>query len=65
MNFQNFPKKWGGGGGGAEFLNKKGGVSKIGIHSMQGSTATTRHGITRKRSTTRLMDAGNPFRKNL
>ena len=28
--------------------------SSIGIHSMQGWTATTRHGVTRKRSTKRL-----------
>ena len=37
----------------------------IGIHSMQGSTVTTRHGVTRKRSTKRLKHTGNPFRKNL
>ena len=36
----------------------------IGIHSMQGWTATTRHGVTRKRSTKRLKHAGNLFRKN-
>ena len=37
----------------------------IGIHSMQGWTATTRHGVTRKRSTKRLKHTGNQFRKNL
>ena len=26
----------------------------IGIHSMQGGTATTRHGVTRKKSTTKI-----------
>ena len=38
---------------------------KIEIHSMQGWTATKRHGVTRKRSTKRLKHTGNPFRKNL
>ena len=37
----------------------------IGIHSMQGQTATTRHGVTRKRSTKRLKHTRNLFRKNL
>ena len=37
----------------------------IRIHSMQGWIATTRHGITRKRSTTRLKHMWNLFRKNL
>ena len=37
----------------------------IGIHSMQGWTATTRHGVTRKRSTKRLKHTGSLFRKNL
>ena len=37
----------------------------IGIHSMQGSTVTTRHRVTRKRSTKRLKHTGNLFRKNL
>ena len=37
----------------------------IGIHSMQGWTATTRHGVTRKRNTKRLRHKGNLFRKNL
>ena len=39
----------------------------IGIHSMQGLTATTRHGVTRKRNTKRLRHTGSPFlfRKNL
>ena len=32
---------------------------------MQGSTATTRYGVTRKRSTKRLKHTGNLFRKNL
>ena len=36
-----------------------------GIHSMPGWTATTRHGVTRKRSTKRLKHTGNLFRKNL
>ena len=36
-----------------------------GIHSMQGWTATARHGVTRKRNTKRLRNAGNLFRKNL
>ena len=35
---------------------------KIGIHSMQGWTATSRHGVTRKRSTKKLKHTGNPFR---
>ena len=37
----------------------------IGIPSMQGSTATTRHGVTWKRNTKRLKHTGNLFRKNL
>ena len=37
----------------------------IGIHSIQGWTATTRHGVTRKKSTKRLQHTGNLFRKNL
>ena len=37
----------------------------IGIHSMHGLTATTRHGATRKRSTKRLKHTGNLFRKTL
>ena len=37
----------------------------IRIPFMQGSTATTRHGVTRKRSTKRLKYTGNLFRKNL
>ena len=37
----------------------------IGIHSMHGWTVTTRHGVTRKRSTNRLKHPGNLFRKNL
>ena len=32
---------------------------------MQGWTATTRHGVTRKRSTKRLKHTGNLFTKNL
>ena len=35
----------------------------VGIHSMQGLTATTRHGVTRTRSTKRLKHTGNLFRK--
>ena len=37
----------------------------IGIHSMQGWTALTRHGITRKRSTKRSKHTRNLFRKNI
>ena len=37
----------------------------IEIHSMQGWTLTTRHGVTRKRSTKILQHTGNLFRKNL
>ena len=37
----------------------------IGIHSMQSSTATTRHGVTRNRSTKRLEHTENIFRKNM
>ena len=36
-----------------------------GIHSMQCWTATTRNGVTRKRSTKRLNHTGNLFRKNV
>ena len=35
------------------------------FRSMQGWTATTRHGVTRKRSTKRLKYTGSWFRKNL
>ena len=37
----------------------------MGIYAMQGQTATTRHGVTRKRITKRLKHTGNLFRKNL
>ena len=37
----------------------------VGIHSMQGLTASTREGVTRKRSTKRLKHAGNLFIENL
>ena len=37
----------------------------IGIHSMQGWTSTTRHGVTRNKAQKRLQDTGNLFRKNL
>ena len=37
----------------------------IGTHPMQGSTVTTRHGVTRKKSTKRLKHTGNWFEKNL
>ena len=37
----------------------------IGIHSIQGWTATKRHGVTRKTSTKRSTNTGNLFRKNL
>ena len=37
----------------------------IGIYFMQGYTATTRHGVTRKRNTERLKHTGNLFRKIL
>ena len=36
----------------------------LGLHIMQGSTATTRDEVTKKR-TKRLKHAGNLFRKNL
>ena len=36
-----------------------------GTHSMQSWTTTTRHGVTRKRSTKRVKHTGNLFRKNL
>ena len=36
-----------------------------GIHSMQGWTATIRHGVTRKRNTKRLKHTRNLFRNNL
>ena len=37
----------------------------IGIHPMQGCTATTRHGVTRKEAQKGLQDTENLFRKNL
>ena len=39
---------------------------KIGIHSMQDRTATTRHGVTKRKNTKRLRlrHTGNLFRKN-
>ena len=37
----------------------------VGIHSMQGLTATARNGDIRKRSIKRLKDTRNQFRKNL
>ena len=37
----------------------------IGIHSMQGWTATTRHGVTRKGCAKRLKHTGYLLRKNL
>ena len=37
----------------------------IGIHPMQGSTVTTRHGVTRKKAQKRLQDTENLLRKNL
>ena len=37
----------------------------IGIHSMQGWTATTRYGVTRKEAQKRLQDIENLFKKNL
>ena len=37
----------------------------IGIHSMQGWTATTRHRVTRKKAQKRLQDTEDLFRKNL
>ena len=37
----------------------------IGINSMQGWTATTRHGLTRKEAQKILQDTENLFRKNL
>ena len=35
------------------------------IHSVKSWTVTTRHGVTRKKSTKRLNHTGNLFRKNL
>ena len=40
-------------------------VFLIGIHSMEGWTATAGHGVTRKRSIKRLKHTGNMFRKIL
>ena len=37
----------------------------IGIHSMQGLTATTRHGVTRKEAQKILQGTENLFRKNI
>ena len=37
----------------------------IGIQAMQGWTATTRHGLTRKEAQKRLLDIQNLFRNNL
>ena len=37
----------------------------IGIHSTQGVTATTRHGVTRKEPQKRLQGTENLFRKNI
>ena len=37
----------------------------IGIHPMQGCTATTRHGVTRKEAQKGLQGTENLFRKNL
>ena len=37
----------------------------VGNHSMQGLTAATTEGVTRKRSKKRLKHTGNLFRKNL
>ena len=37
----------------------------IGIHSMQGWTATTTHGVTRKEAQKRLQDTENLVRKKL
>ena len=37
----------------------------IGIHPMQGWTATTRHGVARKKAQKRLQNKKNLFRKNL
>ena len=38
---------------------------KIGIHSMQGPTATLRYGVTRKSTRKISKHTGNPFRNNL
>ena len=40
-------------------------LKQIGIHTMQGWTATTKHGVTRKRSTKKIQHAENLFTKNL
>ena len=37
----------------------------VGIHYMQGGTATAKHGVLRKRSAKRLKHTANIFRKNL
>ena len=37
----------------------------IGIYSMQGWTATTKHGVTKKEAQKRLQDTHSLFRKNL
>ena len=37
----------------------------IGIHIMQSWTATTKHGVTRKRSTKELKLTNNPFGESL
>ena len=39
--------------------------TEIGVHSMQGWTAITRHRVTRKKSTKRLEQTKNLFKKNL
>ena len=37
----------------------------IGVHTMQGWTATTKHGVTRKEAQKRLQGTKNLLRKNL
>ena len=38
---------------------------EIGFHPMQGTTATTRHGVARKKAQKRLQGTENLLRKNL
>ena len=46
------------------FPKKKKKKKEIGIHSMQGWTASTRHGVTTKRDPKRSKHTGKLFRKN-
>ena len=46
------------------FFPKKKKKKEIGIHSMQGWTASARHGVTTKRDPKRSKHTGKLFRKN-